>query len=98
MPSGGIASMIVDGRTGFLVSETQAFVEALTKLIRDPDLRKSVGTAAQQHIAAEFTLPRFYERMDALYGELQGYCDPAGVAQDPITGIQRAPGDPAARS
>ncbi|MEA3182771.1 MAG: hypothetical protein QOI59_6294 [Gammaproteobacteria bacterium] len=103
LPTGGIASMIIDGHTGFLVSGTSGFVDVLGKLIGNPDLRDAVGSAAQRHIAAEFTLPRFYERFDALYGELEGNGDPAVVATPVATGpivtgtpLQR--GDPAARS
>jgi glycosyltransferase involved in cell wall biosynthesis len=89
LPSGGIASMIVDGRTGFLVNDTAEFVDALAKLIRQPTLRDAMGNAAQRHIAAEFTLPRFHERFDALYGELDGHGEAAVVAHDrSITGIR----------
>jgi glycosyltransferase involved in cell wall biosynthesis len=82
LPSGGIPSMIADGKTGFLVNNTAEFVAVLRKLIRDPSLREAVGKAAQQHIAAEFTLRRFYERFDALYAELEARRDSTVVAQD----------------
>jgi glycosyltransferase involved in cell wall biosynthesis len=82
LPSGGISSMIVDGRTGFLVNDAADFIDAVAKLIREPGLRDAIGSAAQRHIAAEFTLPRFHERFDALYGELEGHGHPAVVAQD----------------
>jgi glycosyltransferase involved in cell wall biosynthesis len=72
LPSGGIPTMMVDGKTGFLVTDQVEFVSVLKRLIGDPDLRTAVGSAAQQHIATEFTLPRFYERFDALYAELGG--------------------------
>jgi glycosyltransferase involved in cell wall biosynthesis len=71
-PSGGIPSMIEDRRTGFLVTDTPAFVNVMTKLIRDPGLCAKIGTAAQHHIASEFTLHRFHERFDTLYCELEG--------------------------
>jgi glycosyltransferase involved in cell wall biosynthesis len=103
LPTGGIPSMIIDGHTGFLVSGTSGFVDVLGKLIGNPDLRDAVGSAAQRHIAAEFTLPRFYERFDALYGELAGHGDPAVVATPVatapiVTGTPLQRGDPAARS
>jgi len=70
-PSGGIPSMIEDRRTGFLVSDPRAFVDVVTKLIREPGLYAKIGTAAQCHIAAEFTLHRFHERFESLYCELE---------------------------
>jgi glycosyltransferase involved in cell wall biosynthesis len=81
-PSGGIPSMIEDRRTGFLVSDTQAFVDVVTKLIRDPRLCAKIGTAAQRHIASEFTLHRFHERFDTLYAELDVSCDSPVGAHD----------------
>jgi glycosyltransferase involved in cell wall biosynthesis len=72
LPSGGIPSMIVDRKTGFLVSGTAEFVAVLGNLISNPAVRHSVGTAAREHIAAEFSLRRFYERFDALYAGLSG--------------------------
>lgn len=103
LPTGGIGSMIIDGHTGFLVSGTSGFVDVLGKLIGNPDLRDAVGSAAQRHIAAEFTLPRFHERFDALYGELEGHGGPAVVATPVatapiVTGTPLQRGDPAARS
>ena len=83
LPSGGIPSMIVDGKTGFLVPDGDAFVTVLGKLILNPGLREAVGKAAQQHIAAEFTLQRFYERFDALYAELEAHGGQTAIAHDP---------------
>jgi glycosyltransferase involved in cell wall biosynthesis len=70
LPSGGIPTMMVDGKTGFFVTDQAGFVNVLKRLIGDPDLRSAIGSAAQRHIATEFTLRRFYERFDALYAEL----------------------------
>jgi glycosyltransferase involved in cell wall biosynthesis len=70
LPSGGIPTMIVNGKTGFVVNDAAEFVAVLGDLIRDPELRKGIGIAAQRHIASQFTLPIFYQRFDALYAEL----------------------------
>jgi glycosyltransferase involved in cell wall biosynthesis len=69
-PSGGIPSMIVDRKTGFLVSGSSEFISVLANLIGSPDVCHSVGVAAREHIAVEFALRRFYERLDVLYAEL----------------------------
>ena len=82
LPSGGIPSMIEDGRTGFLVNDSAGFVNVVGKLIRDPSLGPRIGLAAQRHIGSEFTLHRFHERFDRLYGELEMRAPPAVVAQD----------------
>jgi glycosyltransferase involved in cell wall biosynthesis len=59
---GSVRDVVVDGRTGLVVSgdddervesETAA---ALTTLVRDPELRGRLGTAARAHALARFTL------------------------------------------
>lgn len=81
-PSGGIPTMIVDRKTGFLVQNRSEFVEVVTLLSRDPELRNAVGVAAQQHIAAEFTLESFYEKFNMLYSELDEKRHATAIAQD----------------
>jgi glycosyltransferase involved in cell wall biosynthesis len=73
LPSGGIPTMIIEGTTGFFVTDLSGFVAVLRDLIRNPQLRSEVGSAAQRYVAAEFTLRRFYDRFDALYAELGSY-------------------------
>lgn len=56
----GIAEVVVDGETGFLVdpADTDALADRLTRLARDPDLRKRMGAAGRARAAAEFDADR----------------------------------------
>ena len=49
---GGITEMVVDGTSGLLLapSDEQGFIEALNRLLGDPELRRKMGTAARHHV------------------------------------------------
>jgi glycosyltransferase involved in cell wall biosynthesis len=49
---GGISDMVVDGTSGLLLapSDEQGFVEALNRLLGDPELRRKMGVAARRHV------------------------------------------------
>ena len=51
---GGLPDMIVDGETGLLVPprDPRALRAAIDRLLADPDLRRRLGDAAREHIAA----------------------------------------------
>ncbi|MFP4029195.1 MAG: glycosyltransferase [Candidatus Brocadiia bacterium] len=53
---GGLKEIIDHGETGLLVSpgKPDEVAEALLKLIRNPKLRRSLGTAAQQKVGTEY--------------------------------------------
>lgn len=54
---GGVPEMITDGVTGLLVApgDEAGLATQLTRLLRDPDLRRELGTAARDRIATHFT-------------------------------------------
>ena len=51
---GGIALMVIPDRTGLLVSprDARALAEALSRVVRDPDLRVRLGEGARAHVQA----------------------------------------------
>lgn len=57
--------LINDGETGFLVREPQEWQTVLQRLIEDPGLRASIGSAARRAVETRFSLqqqgPRFVE-------------------------------------
>lgn len=57
-PTAVMSSVIEDGVTGMLAADTDAFVAKITQLIDDPDLRRSIGTAAQAHVMEAYALPK----------------------------------------
>ena len=48
--------LIRDGENGLLVKTDDEWVDALEKLVRDPDLRRRLGTAARQDAVAKYSL------------------------------------------
>jgi glycosyltransferase involved in cell wall biosynthesis len=47
---------IVDGQTGFLCDGKEDFVKSLDRLIRDADLRQSIGAAARQTVLTDYSI------------------------------------------
>ena len=57
--AGGLAQQVLDGETGFLAGDTEAFAERVARLLHDPELARRLGEAARRHVAEHFLLPRF---------------------------------------
>lgn len=57
--------LITHGVNGFLVSEADEWVDVLSNLIEDPELRRRVGASARQHVVDNLSLaviaPQLYE-------------------------------------
>jgi glycosyltransferase involved in cell wall biosynthesis len=64
--AGGVADVVCDGKTGFLIAGAapDAFAERLQELIEDAGLRRHMGQAARAWIGADRTLARAGERLD----------------------------------
>lgn len=58
---GGIKHQIVDGENGFLVDSVDAAAARILQLLQDPDLRRRLGSAAQQTVREKFLLTRLLE-------------------------------------
>lgn len=70
--AGGVTEAIVDGTTGLLVppGDSVALVDAVTRLLDDPNLRQRFGGAGRERMTREFAPERMVEDYLALYGEL----------------------------
>jgi glycosyltransferase involved in cell wall biosynthesis len=55
-PVGVQAQLVQDGRTGFLVNNTEQWVEAIDRLSRDPELRRRMGQAARRVVESDFDI------------------------------------------
>jgi glycosyltransferase involved in cell wall biosynthesis len=66
-PVSGIPELVTDGYNGFLVppDDPRALAERLRGLLRDEDLRASVGEAAKRTIQEGFTIERSIDRLDS---------------------------------
>lgn len=64
---GGIAEIINDGVTGFIVprKDPNKLADKLELLIKNPELRTQMGTAGRKRFENEFTLQRFENRLSS---------------------------------
>lgn len=67
--TGGIEELIIDGKTGFLVSpqDTRGMAEKLTLLLKDAGLRGQVARNAKNNLNADFTLANMVKNYQDLY-------------------------------
>ncbi|MBK1717892.1 glycosyltransferase family 4 protein [Thiocystis violacea] len=66
---GGIPELVLDGETGLLFQpgDRVALRDALTRLMRDPDLRHRQGLAARRRVEEHFSLKRHNSALLRLY-------------------------------
>jgi glycosyltransferase involved in cell wall biosynthesis len=71
---GGNPELVVDGSTGYLVAagDERGMRERLRALVRDPDLRRRLGRAAQQRVAAVFSTDLMVDGYLRLYSPIAG--------------------------
>ncbi len=69
---GGTPELVVDGVTGLLVppADPAALARAISTLLRDPDLRRTMGQAGQQRVQEQFDITSTVEKTTALYETL----------------------------
>jgi len=68
---GMLPEMVEDGVSGIVVEDTPENVaEALTRLIRDDDLRKKMGEAAREKALRDFRLDKQAEEIEAFYRKI----------------------------
>jgi glycosyltransferase involved in cell wall biosynthesis len=68
---GGIEEVVVDGKTGILVSDRQeGFLAAIHQLAADNEMLQELSRNAQEHVRAEYTLSRTIDRWLDLFRDL----------------------------
>lgn len=97
----GIPEAIVDGETGLLVEpqSPEALAQAMLGLIRTPEQRRRLGTAARERAHGEFSIAACVARMRAEY-DLARQARPQRPPLAPYLGLiwPRGGGRPASRS
>ena len=89
--AGGPQELIVDRKTGFLVSDEVEFAKRMALLAEDPSLRQSLGSAGRVRATAEFTLERMVDRTHAVYASaLNGANATGGVISQEQRAARRA--------
>ncbi|MEO8606890.1 MAG: glycosyltransferase family 4 protein [Chloroflexota bacterium] len=71
---GGSPESVVNGETGYIVNpfDSAALAGSLERLLRDDELRATMGTAGQQRIAEHFTLAHQVSAMEHIYRDSIG--------------------------
>ena len=70
--AGGISNVIVNGSNGMLVDvgDVPAISKAVLSLLKNPDLRKEMGSRGMTLVTEKFTLNSMAERIIELYGKV----------------------------
>lgn len=70
--AGGALEVVVDGKTGLLVppSDSKALASAMLKLMRSPDIARSMGLEGRQRVKKMFSIDRHVEKMERIYKEI----------------------------
>jgi glycosyltransferase involved in cell wall biosynthesis len=69
---GGTPEVVVDGVTGLLVPprDPTALAHAIAVLLRDPNLRRTMGRAGRERVAQHFSVECMVEQTERLYTQL----------------------------
>ena len=69
---GGPREILVDGRSGFLVTpaDPARLAACLSALMNSPDLARTIGQAGHQRLVTEFSIARNIERVEEVYDGL----------------------------
>jgi glycosyltransferase involved in cell wall biosynthesis len=66
---GGVPEVVIDGRTGILVTpgDASGLAEAIVRLADDADLRKKMGTAGRKYVSDRYRWENCLDRMVQIY-------------------------------
>jgi glycosyltransferase involved in cell wall biosynthesis len=66
---GGADEMVVDGETGLLVpaGDAASLTTAMSRLVTDPQLRQTMGSAARRRASTEFNLEAMVRSYESMY-------------------------------
>jgi trehalose synthase len=67
---GGIPLQVVDGETGYLVDGPLACAERSHHLLRNPELRRSLGEQGREHVRRHFLITRHLKDYLELFGRV----------------------------
>ena len=69
---GALPEIVEDGKTGLLVpmDDAPALAAAVTRLLNDPALARSLGRAGQQRVQDRFTIRHTVAKVEALYEQM----------------------------
>ena len=62
-PVGAAEKVVRHGETGLLANSTEEWIDAVTTLVKDKELRTKMGKAAREHIVENYSLAKWAPRM-----------------------------------
>ncbi len=68
---GGITKQIQDGENGFLVSSVDEAAARLVQLLKDEELRETMGKKARESVRENFLLTRYMEQYLDLFSSFE---------------------------
>jgi len=71
---GCLPDLVADAETGFIVppGDPGALAQALARFLREPGLAERLGAEARRRFEERFSLKRFVDNTERLYGEILG--------------------------
>lgn len=66
---GGVPELVVDGKTGWLVppGNPEVLAERIVRLVSDPELRASLGSAGRERARTAFSVERMVDAIESVY-------------------------------
>ncbi|WP_322041526.1 glycosyltransferase [Burkholderia diffusa] len=89
----GNRDIVVHGKTGFIASSLDEIAEYVSRLVRDPALRQTMGDAAARVATARFRVESKFRQWASLYDDSVSY---AAVSESPAAGhldLEMLPGN-----
>ena len=71
-PVGVNADLVRDGVSGYTANDVDQWVDAILRLVADPDLRTRMGEEGRRTCLAEYTLERVFEKLSATLSDIHG--------------------------
>jgi len=94
-PQGGVRDLVTHEDTGLVVTNGQAYADALDRLAGDPALRARLGSAARRFARAEFDPARWWRTLNGL---LQAMMDRPRKTRGPLPGSSESAAENFVRS
>ena len=69
---GGIPLQVQDGKTGYLVSNSEDCADRALRILREPELGKQLGRAGKEHVRKHFLTPRLLRDWLGIFRGLRG--------------------------
>lgn len=69
-PTGGTTEMVLDGETGFLVTDSTSFISAVQTIRDDGPKIDQMIAAGRKHVAENFSLAKLHKEIETLYRQL----------------------------